>query len=232
MIYKTVNRGDVMEKLMKPAEYAKEQGISRQAVYAKIKRGILRVKDVEGKLYIIVEGKQTDAKSKTESSRTSTSHTAASPGSSSQASTSAEEYQKLLAAKDETIAVLKGTVEDLKESNRQMSTTLKGEIDLLKSAFSEMRSLYMHRIDQMKVQKLETQEVLEAEVKQPAQAQTLTEWIGVKRLLKEHNIVDEKEKEKIIKRLKKAYKNGDARLKKIDGKLKVNAAKAYEVFSD
>jgi len=30
-----------MEKLMKPAEYAKELGISRQAVYAKIKRGIL-----------------------------------------------------------------------------------------------------------------------------------------------------------------------------------------------
>ena len=55
------------------------------------------------------------------------------------------EYQRLLAAKDETIAVLKGTVEDLKESNRQMSSTLKGEIDLLKSAFSEMRSLYMHR---------------------------------------------------------------------------------------
>ena len=38
-----------MEKLMKPAEYAQKLGISRQAVYAKIKRGILTAKNVEGK---------------------------------------------------------------------------------------------------------------------------------------------------------------------------------------
>ena len=44
-----------MEKLMKPAEYAQELGISRQAVYAKIKRGILTAKNVEGKLYIVVD---------------------------------------------------------------------------------------------------------------------------------------------------------------------------------
>ncbi len=44
-----------MEKLMKPAEYAQEMGISRQAVYAKIKRGILIAKNVEGKLYIVVD---------------------------------------------------------------------------------------------------------------------------------------------------------------------------------
>ena len=44
-----------MEKLMKPAEYAKELGISRQAVYAKIKRGILTAKNVDGKLYIVID---------------------------------------------------------------------------------------------------------------------------------------------------------------------------------
>ena len=44
-----------MEKLMKPAEYAQELGISRQAVYAKIKRGILTAKNVEGKLYIVID---------------------------------------------------------------------------------------------------------------------------------------------------------------------------------
>ena len=44
-----------MEKLMKPAEYAQELGISRQAVYAKIKRGILKAKNVEGKLYIVID---------------------------------------------------------------------------------------------------------------------------------------------------------------------------------
>jgi len=44
-----------MEKLMKPVEYARELGISRQAVYAKIKRGILTAKNVDGKLYIVVD---------------------------------------------------------------------------------------------------------------------------------------------------------------------------------
>ena len=215
-----------MEKLMKPAEYAKELGISRQAVYAKIKRGILRAKNVEGKLYIVVDN---DSVSKTQDNtnaspkpKTKNSATVTSDNS------SVEEYKRLLAAKDETISVLKGTVEDLKESNKQMSTTLKGEIDLLKSAFSEMRTLYRQRIEQMKSEQLpKSDEVLDVKVKQPIQAEELREWIGTKRFLKRQNILKEKQKEKILKRLKKAFKNGDSRLNKIDGKLKVDATKDY-----
>jgi hypothetical protein len=108
--------------------------------------------------------------------------------------------------------------------------TLKGEIDLLKSAFSEMRSLYVHRIEQMKaaVPASEDEALLEADVKEQEQGGTLQEWIGTKRFFKQQDIIREKQKEKILKRLKKAYKKGDARLSKIDGKLKVDATKRYE----
>lgn len=44
-----------MAKLVKPAVYAKETGISRQAVYAKIKRGTLKSKEVDDQLFIVVD---------------------------------------------------------------------------------------------------------------------------------------------------------------------------------
>lgn len=217
-----------METLMKPAEYAKELGISRQAVYAKIKKGILTAKEVEGKLYIVVDRETTPKAAPQTSASQSTQRKPASP--SSKPAEVPQEYRKLLAAKDETISVLKETVEDLKESNKQISTTLKGEIDLLKSAFSEMRSLYVHRIEQMKAVEpaSETEDLLEADVKPQEQAETLQEWIGTKRFFKQEQIIKEKQKEKILKKLKKAYKKGDERLSKIDGKLKVDATKSYE----
>ena len=59
-----------MEKLMKPAEYAQELGISRQAVYAKIKRGILTAKNVEGKLYIVVDNNSTQETNSSEKETT------------------------------------------------------------------------------------------------------------------------------------------------------------------
>jgi hypothetical protein len=211
-----------MEKLMKPAEYAKELGISRQAVYAKIKRGILTAKDVEGKLYIVVDSEQKPSKS-----QASTSSTPQNRPKQHAAIKTAREYQQLLDAKDETIAVLKGTVEDLKESNHQMSSTLKGEIDLLKAAFSEMKSLYSHRIEQMKLeQNVKSEGVLEAKVKQPKQATVLEEWVSAKKFMK-HNDIREEEKKRIEKKLKKAYKRGDQRLSKEDGKLKVDISQPY-----
>lgn len=216
-----------METLMKPAEYAKELGISRQAVYAKIKKGILTAKEVEGKLYIVVDTETTPQPAPRTSAPQPIQRN---PSSSPKPAEVPQEYKKLLAAKDETISVLKETVEDLKESNRQISTTLKGEIDLLKSAFSEMRSLYVHRIEQMKAAEPASvsEELLEADVKPQEQADTLQEWIGTKRFFKQQHIIKEKQREKILKKLKKAYKKGDERLSKIDGKLKVDATKRYE----
>jgi predicted DNA-binding protein YlxM (UPF0122 family) len=205
-----------MEKLMKPAEYAKELGISRQAVYAKIKRGILSSKNVEGKLYIVVDNT-------TKKEDTSLENRKRIKGKAEEIGTEKKDYKALLQAKDETIAVLKETVVDLKESNKQISTTLRGEIDLLKEAFHEMRALYIHQLEhkqQIEEDTIEihSDEALEVKVK----------WIGVKKFFKRADITKEKAQKKVMKRLKMAYKNGDDRLMKIEGKLKLNADKSYE----
>ncbi len=203
---------------MKPAEYAKELGISRQAVYAKIKRGILASKNVEGKLYIVVDNPTKKEATPSVKPKSKVEQTKVEETNSVQ-----KDYKALLQAKDETIAVLKETVVDLKESNKQISTTLRGEIDLLKDAFHEMRTLYIHQLEHKnKIQddaiEIHSDEVEDAEVK----------WIGLKKFFKRADIRKEKTQEKVVKRLKKAYKKGDERLMKIEGKLKLNADKNYE----
>ena len=214
-----------MEKLMKPAEYAKELGISRQAVYAKIKRGILTAKDVEGKLYIVVD--TDDAETKHDASKTAEPAKQQTKPVAPKASRAAEElpqkdYEALLAAKDETIAVLKGTVKDLKKSNKQITTTLRGEIDLLKEAFHEMRTLYMHQIEHRHTP--ETIDIIE-EVTEAEESTPL--WVGLKKLFKALDVKKEKEQEKIRKRVKKAWKAGDARVMKKEGKFRVDMHSDY-----
>ena len=200
---------------MKPAEYAQELGISRQAVYAKIKRGILTAKNVEGKLYIVVNKTEQNQTAKTLKTPTSKLKTTATSSKSAE-----KDYKSLLAAKDETISVLKGTVKDLKKSNKQISTTLKGEIDLLKEAFHEMRSLYVMQLEQKKPQQQDVIEV-EEEIQEG-------NWIGLKKFFKVHKVVKEKQQEKIIKRLSKAFKKDDIRLMNVDGKLKLDADARYK----
>jgi len=203
-----------MEKLMKPAEYAQELGISRQAVYAKIKRGILKAKNVEGKLYIVI-----DKIEKQNTNKATTVSTSKSKSTTNAIKTDAKDYKALLEAKDETISVLKGTVKDLKKSNKQISTTLKGEIDLLKEAFHEMRSLY---VMQLELKKPEAQEVIEVE-----EEVVNIKWIGLKKFFKLYDITKEKQQKKIVKRLTKAFKKEDTRLSNMDGKLKLNADADY-----
>jgi len=207
---------------MKPAEYAKELGISRQAVYAKIKRGILIAKNVDGKLYIVVDN--TSKEEKKPVSEASVKPKISTPVKTNTASsqTVAKEYKSLLDAKDETIAVLKGTVKDLKKSNKQISSTLRGEIDLLKDAFHEMRTLYVHQLEYKKSQ--EAIEVIEEDSVEVVEEQ----WVGIKKFFKQFGVKKEKHQEKLEKRLKKAYKKGDERLMKEDGKLKLNADKKYK----
>lgn len=213
-----------MEKLMKPAEYAKELGISRQAVYAKIKRGILTAKDVEGKLYIVVD---TEVSAETETAKPAKTKPTEKPTASPKSKTapaqeSQKDYESLLAAKDETIAVLKGTVKDLKKSNKQISTTLRGEIDLLKEAFHEMRTLYMHQLEYQKP----AAEAIDVSTEE-AELTPEREWIGVKKFFKKLGIEKEKQQEKMLKRLKKAWKSGDTRIKKEAGKFKLDAQSDY-----
>lgn len=206
---------------MKPAEYAKELGISRQAVYAKIKRGILTAKNVDGKLYIVVDNsikaEESAAKPATEKPKAARS-TAASSASQSRE----KEYESLLAAKDETISVLKGTVKDLKKSNKQISTTLKGEIDLLKEAFHEMRNLYMLQLEHKK------QEAIEVISEEESVEIVEEKWVSVKKFFKKLGVTKEKQQEKVMKRLKKAHKAGEEYLMKEEGKLKVNLNKNYK----
>ncbi len=209
-----------MEKLMKPAEYAKELGISRQAVYAKIKRGVLTAKNVEGKLYIVVDNTTENETSAPvqEVKKPVTAKITSIPTEKLQ-----KDYEALLEAKDETIAVLKGTVKDLKKSNKQISTTLRSEIDLLKEAFYEMRTLYVHRLEQKK-----PQEAIEIVTADDSVEVVEERWIGIKKFFKQRSVTKEKQQEKILKNLKKAYKKGDTRLMKEDGKLKLNANREYK----
>jgi predicted DNA-binding protein YlxM (UPF0122 family) len=210
-----------MDKLMKPAEYAKELGISRQAVYAKIKRGILTAKSVDGKLYIVVD--KVTAKEK-QAEVPKNNNAASTKAVADQSEHTHKDYQALLEAKDETIAVLKDTVKDLKESNRQISTTLRGEIDLLKEAFYEMRTLYVHQLGHD-----EHHQAIDVEEESPDEASVAEEaWIGIKKFFKQRDIRKIKQQEKIIKRLKKAYKKGDKRLLKEKGKIKINTAVDYK----
>jgi predicted DNA-binding protein YlxM (UPF0122 family) len=212
-----------MEKLMKPAEYAQKLGISRQAVYAKIKRGILTAKNVEGKLYIVVD-KETSNPSK----KTTVEEKTAEPASSTATAsiTDTRDYKALLKAKDETISVLKGTVKDLKKSNKQITTTLKGEIDLLKEAFYEMRTLYVHQLEHKKPQ--EPEEAIEVMTDDVVEEEEQGRWVSVKKFFKQHKVTKEKMQEKMMKRLKKAYKSGDERMMKVENKLKLNANKSYK----
>ncbi len=213
-----------MEKLMKPAEYAKELGISRQAVYAKIKRGILTAKNVEGKLYIVVDNNNVQETTSSEKETTApVKRATATKTNTSIPATDNKDYKALLKAKDETISVLKGTVKDLKKSNKQISTTLKGEIDLLKEAFHEMRTLYVHQLEQKK-----SQEAIEVISEEESVDVEEDRWIGIKKFFKQYKITKEKEQAKITKRLKKAYRSGDERIMGVEDKLKFNANKSYK----
>jgi len=216
-----------MEKLMKPAEYAQELGISRQAVYAKIKRGILTAKNVEGKLYIVVDKVVT--KEATPATKEITAKAKAASSANTEMTvpkTDGTDYKALLKAKDETISVLKGTVKDLKKSNKQISTTLKGEVDLLKEAFYEMRTLYVHQLEQKRPQKVE--EAIEVISEEESVEPVKENWIGIKKFFKQHKIKKEKLQAKILKRLKKAYKSGDERIMGVENKLKFNPDKNYK----
>ena len=215
-----------MEKLMKPAEYAQEVGISRQAVYAKIKRGILTTKNVEGKIYIVVD-KPVIKETAPAANESDAASKAASPAKTEPSIPKGTqlEYESLLRAKDETISVLKGTVKDLKKSNKQISRTLKGEIDLLKEAFYEMRTLYVHQLEQKRTGEAEEAiEVISEELDSETEAE---KWIGVKKFFKQNGITKGKEQDKIMKRMKKAYKAGDGRIRAVEDKLKLNANKNY-----
>jgi len=191
-----------MSRLVKPTEYAKEQNISRQAVYAKIKKGLLESKMVEGKIYIIAEEERVDDK------LVATNNS------------SVVEMEKLLESKDETISVLKASIEDLKHTNTEINSTLRGEIELLKQVFTEMRNLYVKQVtysDKSSVEIIESQEDIESE----------ESWIELDDFFKQMEISKDKKKRKLEKRFKKAYKRNDKRVKIENSIIFLNSFESY-----
>ena len=228
-----------MGNLIKPAEYAKKLGISRQAVYAKIKKGILTSKSVEGKLYIV----QTEADSRTPRS----SNTAHPPSSSASTPTEpTKNFRDLLAAKDETIGILKETIVDLKDTNKMITSTLRGEVELLKEAFSEMKMLYSTRIEHLQTEEMPPTEASPAEIEtsdfETDEVSVTAEethdsievfdgtdvgdelaWIELEDFFDEHDIRKKTQQAKISKRLKKLFKRGDSRVDSYNGTIIVLA---------
>lgn len=191
-----------MSRLIKPIEYAKEQNISRQAVYAKIKKGLLHSKTVDGKIYVVLNEGETPPTPKSNTSSPAPHMVDA---------------QDLLASKDETIAVLKESIKDLKETNTEINTTLRGEIELLKQVFAELRTLYVKQVDSIQEKKAieinpphpETSDTVQEEIK----VEDEECWVDVETFLDRAKIDKEKKRTKVKKRLIKAYQRQDQRLK-------------------
>jgi hypothetical protein len=191
-----------MSKLVKPIEYASSLGISRQAVYAKIKKGTLNSKTVDGKMYIVVD----EVENKEEKNKVS--EVAVAPH--------LINVKELLTSKDQTISVLQESISDLKHTNTEINTTLRGEIELLKQVFSEMRNLYVKQVDYMVIDK---QKEL-ANQSAPIEAISLKEnndeddcWITLEEFFERCKIFKEKRKIKVVKRLRKAFMKNDERIK-------------------
>ena len=125
-----------MGNLIKPVDYANQMGISRQAVYAKIKKGILTSRNIGGKIFIVANATDVATPNKT------TPKVASKANTDSPIAAPIQSHEKLLEAKEETITILKETIVDLKDTNKMITATLRSEVELLKDAFGEMKMLY------------------------------------------------------------------------------------------
>jgi hypothetical protein len=217
-----------MAKLVKPAVYAKETGISRQAVYAKIKRGTLKSKEVDDQLFIVVDS-NSQTKSKLSQSNKQPQDTIAIDNVNDNSAIVNSEHirflkqnstttdiQALIDSKNETIETLKCRINDLKESNQQLTSVFRGEIDLLKDAFVEMKRIYVSRLESEPNKEI----ILENNYTQNAEDEKIS-WIGVKKFLKIYGY-DLSNKAKVKDYLDFLHSAGDTRVGSVDGKIKIN----------
>lgn len=200
-----------MGNLIKPVDYANQMGISRQAVYAKIKKGILTSKNIGGKIFIVASAKDTATSNKT------TPKAANKANLDSPIVAPTQSHEKLLEAKDETITILKETIVDLKDTNKMITTTLRSEVELLKDAFGEMKMLYGLQLEHKKQNQVEKATEDEAIEVDSIDSQDPEEWIGLDDFFALHGIKKDKKQKKIKKYLKKRLKKGDTRIDTFDG---------------
>lgn len=238
-----------MQQLVKPSEYAKMHGLSRQSVYAKIKRGTLPSRKIDGRYYVIVA---TDIESEVDNSATNEKIEHVSL---------IDEYREILKAKDETIDILKASIEDLKEANAQITQTLQEEITLLKQAFHEMKVIYQRdyqlthnttetpeeevtetphaemepeppKAEQQPKEKEKNQkEKKRAKEKKKSKGSEEECWIPLGDLIQRQQYNYNKAKQ-VVKRFKKAYKKGDKRIKKQNGIYYISCYDFYEDILD
>ena len=218
-----------MENLIKPVDYAKKMGISRQAVYAKIKKGMLPSKNVGGKIYIVLD-ERTSKVGETVAEN---------------AEPVGENFRELLEAKEETISVLKETIRDLKETNRMITSTLRSEVELLKEAFGEMKTLYAARLERIEPETITLAEFTEEETVRSQEAcvsdestetsqqpeSTETEWIELKRFFREQGIEKKKLRKRFLERVEKLHKKGSRSVRKEKNRYLLTPRKAARLLS-
>jgi len=205
-----------MSKLVKPIEYATLHGISRQAVYAKIKKGSLQSKTVNGKIYVLMDEvaepieENFDLKNETLSPDIN--------------------IKELLDSKEQTITILKESISDLKHTNTEINTTLRGEIELLKQVFTEMRNLYVKQVDYMSIDKKEENESapIEAILRKEVLEESSECWITVEEFFNRCSIKKEKRQRKVLKRIRKAFMKKDERIKMEDETIYLSCYHYYE----
>jgi len=218
-----------MQQLVKPSEYAQMHGLSRQSVYAKIKRGTLPARKIDGRYYVIVATNiESEVENENEKEQTFNEEKI-------EHVSLIDEYREIIKAKDETIAVLKNSIEDLKEANKQITKTLQEEISLLKQAFNEMRAIYLTNYQITHNNKTETtidieteEEIIkkdEPKVKNDHENEEC--WIPLGDLIQRQQYNYNKAKQ-VVKRFKKAYKRGDKRIKKQNGIYFISCFDFYE----
>ncbi len=106
-----------MTKLVKPSDYARQTGLSRQAIYAQIKNDALPSQKKDGRLYVVTQEAE-------------------------ESETDPQTLQQIIDSKNETIEVLQKNIADLQRSNQDVIAVMKNEIELLKQAFVEMKRIY------------------------------------------------------------------------------------------
>lgn len=211
-----------MSKLVKPAQYAKEAGISRQAVYAKIKRGTLKSKEVDDQLFVVLDNRSKSTHDneniKREIDRNDDNYSTIKSDKIdvNEAKKGLTSFQSLIDSKNETIETLKGCIRDLKESNQQLTSVFRGEIDLLKEAFVEMKRIYVSRLELE-----QNKEVILENNYIDNEFDENVSWIGVKKFLKIYDY-DLSNKAKVKDYLDFLYSAGDTRVSSINGKIKIN----------
>ncbi len=205
-----------MSKLIKPIEYAEKKGISRQAVYAQIKKGTLTSKTIDGKIYIVLDETEVPETSHKEEQEKVAPHLV--------------DVKELLTSKDQTIAVLQESISDLKHTNTEINTTLRGEIELLKQVFSEMRNLYVKQVDYMVIDKQKELENQSAPIEAIALKESEEDecWITLEEFFERCKIDKDKRKAKVVKRLRKAFMKNDERIKMENDTIYVSCYHFYE----